>query len=145
MWRFAALWVCRIGPATHTVSHNRRGRAKSPFLTHTHTHSFFNPTPSPTLFDPPPFVLPFPRLLPVAAPCSPSLLNKERFRGEGVKGARGNSYACVCKVGNGWCMNCRPQHVDRRFSHLFVLQDVLYVSQVWSWSSGVWVCHTNCP
>ncbi len=35
MWRFAALWVCRIGPATQTHTHNRRGRAKSPFLTHT--------------------------------------------------------------------------------------------------------------
>lgn len=73
-------------------------------LPSSHTNSFFNPTPSPTLFDPPPFVLPFPRLLPVAAPCSPSLLNKERFRGEGVKGARGNSYVCVCESGQ-WLMH----------------------------------------
>lgn len=67
MWRFAALWVCRIGPATDTHTHSRRGRAKSPFLTH--THSFFNPTPSPTPLDPPPIVLPSP------PPCGCTLLS----------------------------------------------------------------------
>lgn len=92
MWRFAALWVCRIGPATQTHTHRTGVGGQNLPSSHTHTHSS---TPHPlhllSILHP----LSSPHLLPVAAPCSPSLLNKERFRGEGVKGARGNSYVCM--------------------------------------------------
>lgn len=97
MWRFAALWVCRIGPATQTHTHRTGVGGQNLPSSHTHTHSS---TPHPlqllSILHP----LSSPRLLPMAAPCSPSLLNKERFRGEGVKGARGNSYVCMWK----WAM-----------------------------------------
>ncbi len=106
MWRFAALWVCRIGPATQT--HSQPAWEGKISLPHTHTHSS---TPHPlqllSILHP----LSSPHLLPVAAPYSPSLLNKERFRGEGVKGARGNSYVCMWKwaMADTWTVAKAPQ------------------------------------